>query len=1480
MSKLSRIRIVNLNYNHDSINIDDKTFDLGGESTLISLRNGGGKSVLVQMVVSLFVNKTYRDFADREFKSYFNTNRPTFLMTEWQLDNSRDRFIAGMMVRKNQKADNEDEALEMFTFTGSYSEGCRYDLDNIPIVKTNGTYKLLRGFTECKNALEEISREREGDFRFYDMESQYSRSQYFNTLRQYQINHKEWESIIRKVNQRESGLADLFNKSKDEKNLVENWFLKPIEDKLNQDKNKIEEFRSLTFKFIEQYRKNQSNIIRKAVIEKYFEDTLQLKADIEEYVSAYEEKNEAIAEMVLYIRSLCETIDKIAEGIAEKEEQLAAINADIRHIVYEQISYSIYTLCDEKQEAVRERCEQEVRITALTRSIADMEDQLMRYDCSRLLDELNSMRAEKAEVDEKINLLYKDSDNSKSEIEAIGHTLYKLYSDEAQKTSEAAERNEQKYHSVVEIREEKLSDKNNKEKQLQELNKSIGKLEHAVFAYDEVEDRINKDFQCGLMRNIIGMYPDGFLDVKSKEMEEETMQEQNKLASLSRIKTELEAEALELSQEEKANIISINEIKYRMQKLQDELARLEGEKQERMRIMKYAGMKEGEIDNKALILDKLEREIKRLEIEKAELIAEKAGVEKQHRQLKEGKTIELPANVREYFEQNGIETVYGMEWLTKNGRSVKENSELVTRNPFIPYSVIMEKDTFERLKSIDEELYTSFPIPVIIRGELERTLENSENHINTYGNIHFFIIFNNRLLDKNELLKVLSELEKRIAGLKKQIADKTADSSTFAEYRITLERQTYSALLYSKTQKDIGDAGHERDKLELRQSALKQEKERNAIRQKETSKSIEESGRRLAFCADRKREFGRLCERYAIYESDKKSLSRQRSEAEELQKKKSELEKHLLELADEAEGLKLLAKQCMDNAVNLQKKAAVYEAYADSLVNEEHMAGEAQAEVLEARYKALTQKISDAMEDLKERQRRLVGHIANKAAELSRKNKRNMPEEEYRNVLLHEEQYDAIENKIHSARTELNDANERNVRYMERISALGTKVELLQNSLQEKTGKDEPAPREIIADTDFEKRIRLKRYDMTVAEKELKTAWDRKNELSAMANGVSEFSDDRIEVTEERLAAIARNIPDIELAEKDSLESYQRDTKRKLRDLSDALAKKRGDITDEIKLISSREQYADDYFAKTFSNLLSQAGIPHQLARQYEINRSAYENQLEKLKVDLESIDKEQKNIEEMFLEYVQRMNENLAMIDKNSTITVRSRSIKMLRIQVPEWESEKEHFKIRLHDFFEAVIKHGTETLEVNGNLGEYLGNAISTRKLYDDVVGIKNIKIKLYKIEAEREVPITWAEVSANSGGEGFLSAFVILTCLLSYMRRDESDMFTSGEEGKVLIMDNPFAQTYSAHLLKPLMEMAKKTNTQLICLSGLGGDSIYNRFDNIYVLKLVDSSIRNGVLRLETNHIKGAAVKKMVLSDFKTEQLSLFEMSGGRA
>lgn len=107
------------------------------------------------------------------------------------------------------------------------------------------------------------------------------------------------------------------------------------------------------------------------------------------------------------------------------------------------------------------------------------------------------------------------------------------------------------------------------------------------------------------------------------------------------------------------------------------------------------------------------------------------------------------------------------------------------------------------------------------------------------------------------------------------------------------------------------------------------------------------------------------------------------------------------------------------------------------------------------------------------------------------------------------------------------------------------------------------------------------------------------------------------------------------------------------------------------------------------------------------------------------------------------------------------------------------------------------------------------------------------------------------------------------MMYHRRDETDIFLEKEEGKVLIMDNPFAQTSSEHLFKPLMEISKKSNTQLICLSALGGDSIYNRFDNIYVLNHTSSKLQNGISYLKAEHAKGEEnIKNMISSRIITE------------
>ena len=170
MSKINAVRFINLNYNHNTIKVSDDTFHLNGESTLISLRNGGGKSVLVQMIMALFVHKRYRDAKDRPFESYFTTGKPTFILVEWMLDQGAEYVLTGMMVRRSQNMDgNQTENLDMVNFISEYRTPNLADIHHLPVVEKGKKEMTLKNFAACRQMFEEFKRDPSLKFFYYDM---------------------------------------------------------------------------------------------------------------------------------------------------------------------------------------------------------------------------------------------------------------------------------------------------------------------------------------------------------------------------------------------------------------------------------------------------------------------------------------------------------------------------------------------------------------------------------------------------------------------------------------------------------------------------------------------------------------------------------------------------------------------------------------------------------------------------------------------------------------------------------------------------------------------------------------------------------------------------------------------------------------------------------------------------------------------------------------------------------------------------------------------------------------------------------------------------------------------------------------------------------------------------------------------------------------------------------------------------------------
>ena len=80
--------------------------------------------------------------------------------------------------------------------------------------------------------------------------------------------------------------------------------------------------------------------------------------------------------------------------------------------------------------------------------------------------------------------------------------------------------------------------------------------------------------------------------------------------------------------------------------------------------------------------------------------------------------MELSEELLKMLKDLGINVVYGMEWLQKNRNSEERNRELVRQHPFLPYALIMTSKDIEELQRAEKNIYTSFPVPIILRESL------------------------------------------------------------------------------------------------------------------------------------------------------------------------------------------------------------------------------------------------------------------------------------------------------------------------------------------------------------------------------------------------------------------------------------------------------------------------------------------------------------------------------------------------------------------------------------------------------------------------------------------------------------------------------------------------------------------------------------------------------------------------------------------
>lgn len=1359
MSKINAVRFINLNYNNNAMKINDECMQFSGKSTLLSLRNGGGKTVLVQMMTAPFVHRGKQKTKDRPFESYFTTAKPSFILVEWLLDGGAGYVLTGLMVRKNQEISEEKtDALEMMAIISEYKEPCMQDIHHLPVVEQNEKTMKLKSYNSCRKLFEDYKKDKKLSFFCYDMSSPAQSRQYFYKLMEYQINYKEWETIIRKVNVKESGLSELFSDCRTEKELVEKWFLEAVESKLNKEENKVKNFQEILEKYAGKYKNIKEQLKRRDAIQKFKEAAEEIQINAEDFLVKEGEKIEQEKVIAAFIARLNVLYEEAEIERERQEEGRKKLQEELEFLKYEQLSCEFHEKNREKRNHASNREMIDLEKESLLRKQQKIQKKVHVFLCAKQQEMVNEDKQEWEIRKEKAAISRTKEENLEPERNRIGGQLSGYYE---YRLSDNKEKQEAIKKQKLQIRKDISQQKdilNEYREKTKKITESKGSFRSLVRGYDNIEIKYNSNYKENLSRNILGVYEAGMLDIKQEMYDKEqkkSIQENKEQKEKSENTTE-EIHRTERAIEEKREkyFQKDSDIK----QAEKEKKGYEQELEERKDILKYLELPEEKLFAREEILHKAKIKMQELSSRRRTLEKKEDALQKEYKLLVSGRVMELPDNLKEEFEKLDVPVVYGMEWLKKNGFTEKKNKEIVSQNPFLPYALILTRQELKKLSERNGETYTSFPIPIIERENLESIKLDRTQSFVKMQDIHFYILFNENLLDEEKMEIMIEQKQKDIADIRETMQICKNEYEDYFHRFDVIKRQAVTKENWDKIQKKLQKL--EKEKEDIFQNIQQARDTKQSLKKnfEILQKTLRELEKKIESQAARQRAFKELRTAYAEYEENNKKLQEYEREEERLENRQhlteekiSQLEENYRELSGQENSL-FREEESIQNAC--QKFAAYKEINrnvkagkllgVDSTLRTDNNSGvkiipsEAEVLKLEARYEAVTADISQELKELELEEEKALTRYHKSFGELRELcQKYNLKNSEWQNIiydkreqLYQEAELEDYDKKIERKANLLNEEDKK-------IGILNSQLEGILKQIVSECGKGNPLEEEKISQKDLESAKNQTKYQLSELERKIafseKAIQKYRENLTALSEYNNFSADEEIHFEQ-----------DFKKMSEKELRDFKGMLIRDYNDIIRCVQKCRETLAQTLNKIARQEAFQDASYKTPLENMLKVCDDAAKVLRQLNITLESYDSLMKQLEVDISLVETEKKNVTELLEDYVQNIHKNLEKIGRNSTIKIREKSIKMLKVILPVWEDNEKLYSLRLSDFVDEITEEGIRLFENNENAQEYIGRKVTSKNLYDTVVGTGNVQIQLYKIEEQREQQISWNQVA----------------------------------------------------------------------------------------------------------------------------------------
>lgn len=1465
MPNINRIRVNNVKYNFGSQFYDDFTMRLYGKNTLYDLANGGGKSVLMLLLMQNMIPNCTLDEKQPIEKLFRmgNANTTIHSLVEWKLDaDDEDGFrymTTGFCARKAKDAEGASgeasektkdvASIEYFNYCIFYREYNKNDIVNLPLAKDGEriTFSGLRAY------LKELPhKDLSLRVQIFDRKGEYQRY-----ISNYGIHESQWE-IIRGINKTEGHVRAYFeNNYKTTRRVVEDLLIEEIIEKANSVKTSSEDESSVSMaKMLMDIKEQLAELARKKKDMAAYGHQIELIRLLRDKVSSFMELYLERSRLTKYLADICVT----GEMFAKNDEQEVS---------------RLQTARDEK--------------------LRQKDAQKKRIECLKIAKGKNDLKEIKAEIDELSNKLdtYKDKldklEHEKRMKECINE--YLEYLDEKNRysmndaiiknmLSESAFDEELLYEYVYNI-------KMCMDVVIADLDRQIDAIDEELAARDAkitYQAKRIEEAKVGLAiwentrRNLgeeitafSGRLSDISMALHDMRFVSTNEQQEDKRGQIDDMKKKMEESKKAVFTlndeivEDRLKLMSLEaacaENKKRIADLSKNAADYEKLQAKLHNIMTIYGAKDIE-ELSALINSHITEAVLR----ERELNEKLKRLEKKVERLADGRIIDISraaAKVIDYIEtRHGVTAMYGMDYIS--ALPAGRQRELLEVNPELPYGVIV-KD-YERIRE-DAGIMGIDSDGIVNIFDLDK-LEQRAVH---YGNNAFPVSAKAEYLTDTDTVTRLIQKENDGRGqIKEQLA---VNGDMLKTYREDLE------FVYSVKDGDALKAKSLQDELKKQDAKY----EGDIIKLKENIKNaqllIEQKN---AAIAEYDLEYNELLSDMHLLNTineltkiiDKKEA--EQSEAEkQIARLKEDLEQLLFEDEDiSGDNAALSARKKFlesERLKQLNEWESVYKPYYN--LDKEYDVLTLSDDELKARFTAMitsgredSKTIDDKralMDTLKSSMDRILNGIEKKGVSLD-----ELKSYEEKNLLFFSdaEAISVNEKQIEDMLSAIKDVEDSKKDKLAAANRLEGSIEYGVASIEAAYGAYEDIE---LAVSDIISGLKNGEEVLLRLAKEAKDCDDAYRQYMKQQGYMTELykdvkrivTADNIDLSEaEALMEDKERLRDIF---EDTLIRYDRN-KKNLERAGNELVKFKGNTAaalDSLKVYALAKTIREDVVIPDNYN---EAELLTKNLKEIEDYIGLEKDRVLKSLADMETI---KENFEEQCLQRCLDVKTELDKLPKLSKIICDGEAIQMVGLVIPY---VKEEFrKQRMSEYIDKVVAQADDYASDKERV-KFIRSSLTLKKLFGVIVTDMNaIKLNLYKRERIKEQSryLKYEEAVGSTGqSQGIYIQFLI--SIINYI----SGMYRISDKEartKTIFIDNPFGAAKDVYIWEPIFALLHANNVQLIVPARGATPAITGRFDVNYILGQQMAGGRQ--LTVVTDYTSRIDQQEVEYKDLEYEQVS---------